>query len=100
MSPRSGIMLELKKSLPYLRRTYHVRRLGVFGSYARNTATRESDLDLLVEFSEPIGLRFVALSAYLEKRLGRKVDLLTPEGIDSIRQESIANSIRWDAVYV
>jgi len=74
--------------------------LGVFGSYARNTATEERDVDLLVEFSEPIGLRFVELSAYLEKRLGRKVDLLAPAGIDSIRQETIADSIRGNAVYV
>jgi len=74
--------------------------LGVFGSFAKNTATENSDVDLVVEFSAPIGLRFVEFSEYLSDRLGRRVDILTPAGIQTIRQSQIADGIMGDAVYV
>ncbi|MEK6728069.1 MAG: nucleotidyltransferase domain-containing protein [Candidatus Omnitrophota bacterium] len=47
--------------------------------------TKTSDIDMVVEFIRPIGLRFMDLAEYLEKRLGRKTDILTADGIKSIR---------------
>ena len=62
-----------------------VYSLAIFGSVARGTARKTSDVDILVEFSHPIGLfEFARLKIYLEKLLGRKVDLVTP---DALRQE-------------
>ncbi len=59
-----------------------VKSLSLFGSVARNEAGTESDVDLLVEFSEPVGLfHFVAVKDYLEGALGRSVDLGTPRSI-------------------
>ncbi len=57
--------------------------MALFGSLARGEATEESDIDLLVEFSKPIGLlRFVALKRLLgEVVLGRPVDLVTPKAL-------------------
>jgi len=100
MLPQQEILTKLRASLPHLRTTYHVSRLGVFGSYARNTATQSSDIDLVVEFSQPIGLRFMEMSDYLEQQLGKKIDILTEAGIQTIRQTDISSAIRGDAVYV
>jgi len=61
-------------------REFKVRRLDVFGSTARNSALSSSDVDLLVEFSEPDlhpAKRFFGLLHQLEDITGCKIDLLT-----------------------
>lgn len=69
----------LKKHEAELHKMYGIKKIGVFGSFARGEAGRESDLDLLVEFAEDIDmglLRFVEVERYLSHLLGRKVDLV------------------------
>jgi len=62
-----------------------VASLAVFGSAARDEARPESDVDLLVEFSQPVGLfELVAVKEYLEELLGLPVDLVTR---DSLKQQ-------------
>ena len=67
----------------------------IFGSFARGEQTAKSDIDILAEFSEPIGLlHFFEVRAYLEGILGRKVDLavedsIRPEMRERIRREMI-----------
>ena len=75
---------------------YHLRQLGVFGSYARKDKTAQSDIDLLVEFEEPIGLEFVTLAEELESLLGVKVDLVS---INAIKPK-LFKIIKKDLVYV
>ena len=71
-----GVVL-LKKSMPYIRKRYPVRRMGVFGSYSRGEQTEKSDLDILVELKEPVSLlEFMALERNLAELTGRKVDLV------------------------
>jgi predicted nucleotidyltransferase len=77
-----------------------VSKIGLFGSYAKGRPDETSDIDLLLEFERPIGLRFIELVDYLENLLGRKVDVLTPAGIQNIRIERIARSISQSVVYV
>lgn len=79
---------------------YGVKKIGLFGSYARGTPARGSDVDILVEFEKPIGLKFVEFAEYLEELLGTKVDILTPAGIESIRIEKVAGNIMESIVYV
>jgi uncharacterized protein len=59
---------------------------AVFGSFARGEATEESDIDLLVRFSKPIGWAFYGIADELEETLGRKVDLATENMISRIRE--------------
>ena len=76
MKTLSEIQTLLQEHLPDLQEHYHVETLGVFGSYVRGEQTKESDLDVLVTFSQtPDLLEFVNLSHYLENLLGVKVDL-------------------------
>ena len=60
-----------------------VARLGVFGSFARNEATAESDVDLLIEFApgKKTFDRFMGLAHLLEDTLQRRVELVTPESL-------------------
>jgi uncharacterized protein len=72
--------LVLNKSA--LQEDYHVRELGIFGSYVRQEQTENSDIDVLVEFSEtPSLLKFVNLENHLSDNLGVKVDLVHKSGL-------------------
>ncbi len=68
----------LRQHLPELEQRYHVKSIGVFGSWIRGEQRKGSDLDLLVEFDEdgPGLLGFVHLENYLSDLLGIKVDLV------------------------
>jgi predicted nucleotidyltransferase len=90
----------LRQQLDYLREEFHVKSIGLFGSFATKTATATSDVDLVIEFEQPIGLRFIDLCDYLEVCLGKKVDVLTLAGIATIRNRSVAESITRSLVYV
>ncbi len=71
------IMKKLKENIPLIREKYHVKNLGVFGSYVRGEQKKKSDVDILVEFEKPLGLlEFAGLELQLSKLLGKKVDLV------------------------
>lgn len=68
--------------VPILKR-YGVRFAGVFGSYARDEATAESDLDILVTLEQPIGVFMLArLRRELEEVTGKSVDLVTTSALN------------------
>ncbi len=67
----------LRRELPTLRTRFHVRYLGLFGSYVQGTPRKDSDLDVLVEFADEPGLfEFIELEDHLSSLLGIKVDLV------------------------
>jgi predicted nucleotidyltransferase len=100
MLTKEEITRILQEKSPYLASEYGVKRVGLFGSYAKGTSTATSDVDLVVEFDRPIGFRFVEFTEYLESLLGQSVDVLTPAGIQGIRIDRIARSIEESTVYV
>ena len=77
-------------------RRYPIRRLGIFGSVVRGDARLDSDIDILVEFSEPVGFEIVDLAMELESLLGHKVDLVSRKGI----RERLLPYVERDLVYV
>ena len=87
------ILLEHKKELE---EKFKVKRIAIFGSYSRGDQTPESDVDIIVEFKEPVGFLFMHLADYLEEIIGTKVDLMTPEAIKPNRKKYILK----DLVYV
>jgi predicted nucleotidyltransferase len=67
----------LRESFPELQKRYHVRSLGIFGSYVHEEQKRRSDLDILVEFDRaPSLFEFVRLERRLSEQVGIKVDLV------------------------
>ena len=81
MKNLNQILNIISKNKSSLKRKYRISKIGVFGSYSRNEATEESDVDILVEFEEPIGLDFVLLAEELESLIGNKVDLVSSNAV-------------------
>jgi predicted nucleotidyltransferase len=82
MVNRQNILATLKLAKPALEKKYGVKALALFGSYSRNTAVAgKSDIDVMVAFSQPIGLAFVDLADELEQLLQNRVDLVSRNGI-------------------
>ncbi len=79
------IMLEKKKieTIKIYFKTMPVLKAYLFGSYVRNQADAESDLDILVDldYSQKIGLQFIQMKIDLEKLLNIKVDLVSSNGL-------------------
>ena len=87
----------LKKQKAFLRDTYQVDDLGVFGSVARGHNNEISDIDILVKFVKPVGMfKFIELEDYLSKLLGKKVDLVTQRAL----KPAIKNEVLQEVVYV
>lgn len=94
----------LKKELPRLREQYGVERVAIYGSFAKDSQTTQSDVDVLVQLMKPLGLEFVGLAYDLERLLGRKVDLVTFDTLNSSmenpRYKQIASDIQRTLAYV
>jgi uncharacterized protein len=74
---------------------YGLSNLAIFGSYARNQQTDESDLDILVEFDRPIGSEFIDLADELEQLLRVKIDLVSKKGIKDKYLRSIEKELEY-----
>ena len=73
---------QLRAILPVLAARYHVASLGLFGSYLRGSQRPDSDLDVLVSFSQiPSLLHFIELENFLTDLLGVKVDLVLRDAL-------------------
>lgn len=95
MTERDRILETLRGALPDLRRRWPIRSLALFGSIVRGEAGSDSDLDVLVDFEQPIGLSaFISLEAALVELTGRRVDLVTRAAL----KEHIGERVLGEAV--
>lgn len=83
----------LKSQKPFLKEKFQIKKIGVFGSFARGEQTKESDIDILVEFYEPIGWEFFDLQEYLESILKRRIDLVTNNALKSQIKKTILKEV-------
>ena len=74
---------------------FRVKNLAVFGSYARNEQRNDSDVDILVEFSSPVGIEFIDLGNYLERILNLRVDLVSRNGIKPQYFKQIEGDLKY-----
>ena len=74
---------------------YGVKRIGLFGSYARGDQKKNSDMDFLVEFDKPVFENFMDLAFYLENLFGKKVELITNGNISPYIQPYIEKEVKW-----
>ena len=75
---------------------YHLTSIGVFGSFMREDFRDDSDIDILIEYDQPIGIEFIDLADELEKLLERSVDLVSRNGI----KPKYFKEIQKDLLYV
>ena len=79
---RSDVLSLLRAHKTALARRFGVAELSLFGSFARDQATVDSDIDLLVQFDGPTtSKRFFGTQFYIEDLLGRRVDLVTEKAL-------------------
>jgi predicted nucleotidyltransferase len=82
---------------PIIKQKYKITELGIFGSYVRGEQTENSDLDLLVDYTDvPSLLELVDLEFYLSDNLGIKVDLVTKKGL----KPRVKNNILAEVIYL
>jgi len=87
----------LSQNKEQLLRDYKVKEIGIFGSFVRNEQKKSSDLDILVEFEEPIGLfKFMDLEEYLKSLLDVKIDLVSKKAL----KPYIGKYILEEVVYI
>jgi predicted nucleotidyltransferase len=90
----------LREAFPYLASAYGVNKIALFGSFAKGLPRDDSDVDLLIELNRPLGLKFMDMADYLEEKLGRKVDILTRDGLRDIRIPQVSKTISDNLEYV
>ena len=94
---RQQIIRTLEKHQDILKK-YKVKKIGLFGSFATGRQNQKSDIDLIVEFSEPSFDNFMGLTIYLENIFGKNIDILTHKGVEGIRVETVANNIKRSVI--
>lgn len=85
----------IKSLKPDLESQFFVKKIGYFGSYARNEQTSESDLDLLVEVDNRVGWKFFDIAPFIEEKLGLEVDLITPGSIKEQLRSQILSEVKY-----
>ncbi len=89
-----SIKRQLLQNKDELRQKFEVKTIGVFGSYVRGEQKLSSDVDILVEFQEPVGLfEFMKLENYLSDLLGVKVDLVSKKALKPHIGENIMQEV-------
>lgn len=83
----------LKRNRPDLETRFKVKTIGIFGSFVRGEQGASSDIDILVEFSEPVGWEFLDLKEHLEGLLGMNVDLVTVRALKPRMSKAILNEV-------
>ena len=94
---KQGILSLLRTNEDILKKC-KVKRIGLFGSYVRGQQRRGSDVDFLVEFTEPTYDNFYTLSLSLERLFRKKVDLITPDGLSRYIKPFVEKEARWHEV--
>jgi len=96
MRSLNDIQATLSKHKNHLFNDYPLKSMAIFGSYSRQENKELSDLDLIVEFNDKIGIRFIDLAEEIERILGVKVDLVSKNGLKEKYRKAIDN----DLIYV
>jgi predicted nucleotidyltransferase len=91
------VVTTLKSNLEVIRQKFGVKRIGIFGSFARGEEREDSDLDVLVVFEEGQKTfdNYMDLKFYLEDLFGRKIDLVTEKAL----KPQLKDIILKDVVY-
>ena len=98
----NGIGDSTMKIIDILRRRYreikerfHVKKIGLFGSFARGDEKESSDVDIMVEFEEPTFNNFMNLAFFLEDLFGRRVELVTPDSLSPYIASYVKKEVVW-----
>lgn len=85
----------LKSHEREIKKRFGVRRIGLFGSFARGEQKDASDVDILVEFEEPTFDNFMNLAFFLEDLFSRRVELVTPDSLSPYIAPYVKKEVVW-----
>jgi uncharacterized protein len=85
----------LKSHEEEIKKRFGVRRIGLFGSFARGEQKDTSDVDILVEFEEPTFDNFMNLAFFLEDLFSRRVELVTPDSLSPYIAPYVKKEVVW-----
>ena len=93
---KSGILTKIEKNQDKIK-ALGVKRIAIFGSFVQNRQTKESDIDVLVEFSpgEKTFDNFMELRAFLGKLFSRKIDLVTAQALKPRMKSTVLIQARY-----
>ncbi len=88
---------KLQEKKDYIKRVFHVREIGIFGSYIRGEQTTSSDIDILVEFEKEHKdfFNYMRLKYYLEELLEKEVDLVIKNAVKSRLKKRIFKEVEY-----
>lgn len=91
---RDEVLAKLRELKPWLE-SQGIGRVRLFGSYARDEARPDSDIDLIVELTRPMGLDYFRIEEELSQKLGAKVEMTTDEALRNriIRRHALADAM-------
>ena len=99
---KKEIILDKKYILSFLRsnkklmnKKYNVKKIGLFGSYARDEAKKRSDIDIVIAMTEVDALKLLLLKDFLEKKFNKEVNIVTFDGLRTF----IKRHIQEDIIY-
>ena len=93
---KNDILEVLVQEKEYLQDTYEINKIGLFGSYAKDEATKDSDIDIYVEFKNKTFRNIAGLWVYLENLYNKKIDLLYKH---KQAKGAIFEQIQQDVIY-
>lgn len=93
---KEDVLKQLSSAKNSLFQKYRLKSLGLFGSFARGSQTPQSDVDLLFESTEPLGMEVVDMCMEIEKLLGRRVEVVSRKAI----KKRMRSYIDKDVIYV
>ena len=93
---REAILNKLRTLKPLLQKKYPLESIALFGSYARDEAKENNDVDLLVELNGKMGFSFFDMAEEIEENLGIKTEVITKRSL----RERFLNLIKEDLIYV
>jgi len=88
---------KLERSRQYIGKTYHVKGIGIFGSFVKGAQKERSDIDILVEFEQGHKdfFNYMRLKYYLEDILGKRVDLVMKKAIKPMIKKRILSEVEY-----
>lgn len=95
MMTKDEIINTLSTQLPFIQKQFHVKEIGLFGSWTRQEDNEESDIDILVELEDEHNdlFNFIRLKDYLGELLHKEVDLVMKDGIKPRLKEIILKEV-------
>ncbi len=74
---------------------YGVRKIGYFYDYTNTNSLKPAEVNIIVELEKPMGWKFFEMKEFLEKKLFRRIDIVTPNGIKILFKSEVMHSVKW-----